>query len=744
MALGGTERRPPLVLRYALPILVIAFVVAVRLRFHECGYCVGDLAAQHIPTMAYTYQHPWDALLGVPSPGWNFGTDVHDTSFARTVPGLPQVLALFAPRDLMGIAHFEWVVTAVFAGSSSLGVWWLFRQLRVRTALAGAAAAAYPYFVSVTREYMHLTPNRGKLLLPLAFATSLRAYQTRRWRDVASAVATWTVVAGLTQEMFFTLAFAGMGGTAWLLYEGREMWRRGRAKPWNAAQRGAPLAVGILAVMALVGPSYVRLQRAMAGSVWQGHSRTDPEHQLGYLRVGRWLDGAQLLDVRGFFGVFPLSLAGLCLATVLAIRHRPRLSAKVALAAMPLPALLYSLQFLPGSVLHIQDGAVRLLGRPLSLTLITLAHSPDRTWLPVLELSGLIVAVVTLDQWGAQPTSPRRRAWEATAAIVLLAAARAASPSREGRAAAIDVLLIVVVAAVSLLLVSLLRAPHPTLRHGSGALLLAGAGAFGAYRWSIYTARASLLKGELTCSYLDAVSKGDPEVLRMIRGLQRYRAADRRAWGTPLLLDFANGGVSYTPRYLPARIGQFFAQLGAFDGKALPYNVHIDYEHLQQIGVLPLLGIRYWIVSQKASFPSGPRWVLHRSVSVVETPDAFPRAWALREWESAPTLERATEIVTLAAAAGDLGWKGATSGLTGTTKGPVTVHVDDVAAGDLSLSTEGDEPFVVATNEFEGPGWTARIDDAPARVLPVNGVFVGALVPAGRHQVHFRRRVPLW
>jgi hypothetical protein len=53
-----------------------------------------------------------------------------------------------------------------------------------------------------------------------------------------------------------------------------------------------------------------------------------------------------------------------------------------------------------------------------------------------------------------------------------------------------------------------------------------------------------------------------------------------------------------------------------------------------------------------------------------------------------------------------------------------------------------DRPTVVSVAQQALPGWTVTVDGAAADVIEVDGIFLGAVVPAGEHQVVFTYRSP--
>lgn len=63
------------------------------------------------------------------------------------------------------------------------------------------------------------------------------------------------------------------------------------------------------------------------------------------------------------------------------------------------------------------------------------------------------------------------------------------------------------------------------------------------------------------------------------------------------------------------------------------------------------------------------------------------------------------------------------------------VRMIERSAHAIRLEIETPEPAVLASSEVFYPGWTTRIDGAPAPTLRVNTAFRGTLVPTGKHVV---------
>jgi hypothetical protein len=63
---------------------------------------------------------------------------------------------------------------------------------------------------------------------------------------------------------------------------------------------------------------------------------------------------------------------------------------------------------------------------------------------------------------------------------------------------------------------------------------------------------------------------------------------------------------------------------------------------------------------------------------------------------------------------------------------------DEPEEAEISV-TSSRPSFLVLTRSWD-PGWTARVDDLPARVLRTDLAFMGVVVPAGDHRIVLRYR----
>ncbi len=67
-----------------------------------------------------------------------------------------------------------------------------------------------------------------------------------------------------------------------------------------------------------------------------------------------------------------------------------------------------------------------------------------------------------------------------------------------------------------------------------------------------------------------------------------------------------------------------------------------------------------------------------------------------------------------------------------------TARIPRETPGDIAVETDAPAPRLLVVSESFDEGWLADVDGAPAAVERVNGDFLGAVVPAGRHTATFR------
>jgi hypothetical protein len=73
---------------------------------------------------------------------------------------------------------------------------------------------------------------------------------------------------------------------------------------------------------------------------------------------------------------------------------------------------------------------------------------------------------------------------------------------------------------------------------------------------------------------------------------------------------------------------------------------------------------------------------------------------------------------------------------------PVGLEVQRLRPERIEVSTALDRPTLVSVSQQALPGWRLSIDGADADIVEVDGTFLGALVPAGEHEVVFTYHSP--
>lgn len=158
-----------------------------------------------------------------------------------------------------------------------------------------------------------------------------------------------------------------------------------------------------------------------------------------------------------------------------------------------------------------------------------------------------------------------------------------------------------------------------------------------------------------------------------------------------------------------------------------------------------LAGVRYIVAPRgmdlnRAAATESDRFplVYDREVLVYENPAAFPRAFAVSRWESAP------DAVAARARALTAEFDPRTSAVVeGTVAGSGhggVVNIAEYGATHLRLGVEMIGPGLIVLTDTFYPGWDARVDGRAARIHRVNGVFRGVFVEGGRHEIIMRFR----
>jgi hypothetical protein len=129
-------------------------------------------------------------------------------------------------------------------------------------------------------------------------------------------------------------------------------------------------------------------------------------------------------------------------------------------------------------------------------------------------------------------------------------------------------------------------------------------------------------------------------------------------------------------------------------------------------------------------------------IKVYRNPEAFPRAWAVREVVQVPDVaearrfmnDRVDELHSKALSAGPVKTLPPCAGEAG------KVEVTKYAASSVNLAADMSCGGMVVLSDTFYPGWRAEVDSKPVPIEEVNLAMRGVLVPPGHHEVRFTYR----
>jgi hypothetical protein len=158
-----------------------------------------------------------------------------------------------------------------------------------------------------------------------------------------------------------------------------------------------------------------------------------------------------------------------------------------------------------------------------------------------------------------------------------------------------------------------------------------------------------------------------------------------------------------------------------------------------------LAGVRYIVAPRgmdlnRAAATESDRFplVYDREVLVYENRSAFPRAFTVSRWESAP--DAAEARARALGAEFDPRHNAVVEGGVSGSGHDGSVKIAEYGATHLRLTAEMNGPGLIVLTDTYYPGWDARVDGQAARIHRVDGVFRGVFVPGGPHEITMRFR----
>jgi hypothetical protein len=141
-------------------------------------------------------------------------------------------------------------------------------------------------------------------------------------------------------------------------------------------------------------------------------------------------------------------------------------------------------------------------------------------------------------------------------------------------------------------------------------------------------------------------------------------------------------------------------------------------------------------------FPSGDP--VEGQVRVYAMGDSFPRAWVVHAAEVIPSEEEA--LMRLSTDEFDLRQAAVVAEPLDVplsrTPGGSTAQVTAFAPNQITVEVDAADEGLLILSEVYYPGWRARVDNMPARLIRADAVLRGIPVPEGHHTVHVRYASP--
>ncbi len=158
------------------------------------------------------------------------------------------------------------------------------------------------------------------------------------------------------------------------------------------------------------------------------------------------------------------------------------------------------------------------------------------------------------------------------------------------------------------------------------------------------------------------------------------------------------------------------------------------------LALLSLLGVRYLVLPPEMAVPGLPArpagaFLIHRN------PAAFPRAFAVGDVVSVSSPQEALSHTVELSRAGDLRHTAVVQGRfalpLGAAPADLKLAVEEPRPERVIVRAQAPRDCLLVLNERHDNGWRLRLDGAPAPLLTVDTVLMGAALPSGRHTVEF-------
>ena len=653
--------------------------------------------------------------------------------------GNPSAAALYPPQLLamvMNTNRAMGVIVTVHVVLLGIGMLMLARRLSITplgaTAAGLIAMAAGSTLTKTTQFEQILVLAWIPLLLAAIHAT---VTSTNPWRSVAALAATTAAIllAGHPQLVYEAAVLAVFALVGFVV--GGDRWRR-----LGHVALGASLG-GLIALPQLVAVLYATGDSAITGGrdleALRSPALSLPSELAARAVLGTVQDRDPAEFASGFESVVFLGVVVSVLMVVGAVsliatrRSRPWAIALTAMALLALTwatgprSLLFRLafDFLPG--FDLARASSRWLVIVALVAALFAGAGVEAVWRGAQrnQFVGAVVgvaAIAALLGFGLLETADRRSAsiWAITAAVALALIAANTSGRRALRPTA---MVLLAFTAVELGLMSMHSIPH-RLRSDTSFT-------------SLRTPTTDFLAGANGGFTIALTDDGRPAEYQ-VPGLRPNANAIH---GIPSI-DGYDGGVQITQRWADA--------LRRFQPNP-PIELPLRNSLTLPIEPEPLarLGVRYVLLDlARPSADFIPRWngpvAADDLFEVWENPAWLGDATA---WSSAVvTDDPAALLRNEPASVADSALVPEESMALECASGcePVGVELTRPRPERIEMTTDLDRPTVVSVTQQALPGWAATIDGQRIDVVEVDGIFLGAFVPAGEHEIVFTYRSP--
>jgi len=232
-----------------------------------------------------------------------------------------------------------------------------------------------------------------------------------------------------------------------------------------------------------------------------------------------------------------------------------------------------------------------------------------------------------------------------------------------------------------------------------------------------------------------------PEFVANVRSHPRYpfRIATVTPGQTPAIGMCQLAGLDHIGGYEPMMLRRYTELANVARGKPST-DLIVAMVLARPCPLFDLLGARYWIVPGQRQEPPGWKAVGQLESGIVyENPAAFPRAFMVGRSINLPSSEdrlaymagRTFDARRMVVTERDSG------GLPDGADGAGDVRLVSAAPGSYVLRTESAGDAFLVLSEAYYPGWSVRVDGAPAELLRADHLLQAVRLAAGGHEVRF-------